>query len=36
MPPGKLKMQAVKADPADDKYLVCAVEGKADFIDSGD
>jgi putative PIN family toxin of toxin-antitoxin system len=36
MIPGILKIQAVKADPMDDKYLVCAVEGKADFIVSGD
>lgn len=36
MTPGKLKIQAVKADPTDDKYLVCAVEGKADCIVSGD
>ncbi len=34
--PAKLKLQAVKKDPADDKYLVCAVEGKADYIVSGD
>jgi uncharacterized protein len=36
MPPGKLKIKAVKADRMDDKYLVCAVEGRADFIVSGD
>lgn len=34
--PAKLKLQAVKKDPADDKYLVCAVEGNADYIVSGD
>ena len=34
--PGKLPIQAVKDDPTDDKYLVCAVEGGADFIVSGD
>jgi uncharacterized protein len=34
--PGKLKIEAVKTDPADDKYLVCAVEGGADCIVSGD
>lgn len=26
----------VEADPSDDKFLVCAVEGKADCIVSGD
>jgi uncharacterized protein len=36
MTPGKLKIEAVKADPTEDKYLVCAVEGKADFIVFGD
>jgi uncharacterized protein len=36
MTPAKLEIEAVKADPTDDKYLVCAVEGKADFIVSGD
>lgn len=34
--PGKLKIQAVKEDPTDDKYLVCAVEGAADYIVTGD
>jgi len=34
--PGKLKIQAVKEDPTDDKYLVCAVEGEADYIVTGD
>lgn len=34
--PGKLEIHAVKNDPTDDKYLVCAVEGNADFIISGD
>ena len=34
--PGKLPIQAVKDDPTDDKYLVCAAEGGADFIVSGD
>jgi uncharacterized protein len=34
--PGKLSIQAVPDDPTDDKYLVCAVEGGADFIVSGD
>lgn len=36
MTPGKLKIEAVKSDPTDDKYLVCAVEGDAEFIVSGD
>lgn len=26
----------IKDDPSDDKYLLCALEGKADFIISGD
>ena len=26
----------IKDDPADDKYLECAIEGMADFIVSGD
>lgn len=26
----------VKDDPTDDKYVVCAIEGDADFIISGD
>lgn len=34
--PGKLKVEAVKDDPEDNKYLVCAVEGEVDFIISGD
>jgi putative PIN family toxin of toxin-antitoxin system len=33
---GESKIEAVKADPDDDKYLACAVEGQADFIISGD
>lgn len=31
----RIKVEA-KNDPADDKYLACAAEGKADFIISGD
>jgi len=31
-----VKIEPVTADPTDNKYLVCAVEGKADFIVSGD
>jgi uncharacterized protein len=34
--PGELAIDAVKADPSDNIYLACAVEGKADFIVSGD
>ena len=33
---GKIKVDAIKDDPTDDKYLECAVEGKADYIVSGD
>ncbi len=34
--PGKTKIDAIKDDPEDNKYLSAAVEGKADFIVSGD
>jgi hypothetical protein len=34
--PEELKLEAVPNDPSDNKYLVCAVEGKADYIISGD
>ena len=34
--PEKLKILAIEADPADNKYLECAVEGKVDYIVSGD
>jgi predicted nucleic acid-binding protein len=34
--PEELKLEAVSSDPIDNKYLVCAVEGKADYIISGD
>jgi putative PIN family toxin of toxin-antitoxin system len=33
---GKIEVSAIKDDPADDKYLACAIEGGADFIISGD
>jgi hypothetical protein len=33
---GKIKVQEIKDDPADNKYLSVALEGKADFIISGD
>lgn len=35
-PPGILNLPPLAADPDDTKYLVCAVEGRADFIVSGD
>ena len=34
--PGKIKIQEIKEDPADNKYLSVALEGMADFIVSGD
>jgi len=34
--PGALTIPPLAADPDDTKYLVCAVEGDADFIVSGD
>jgi len=36
MTPAALSIEAVPGDPTDDKYLVCAVEGRADYIVSGD
>lgn len=33
---GKLKVEVITDDPSDNKYLECAIEGKADFIVSGD
>jgi hypothetical protein len=32
----RIRVEVVKNAPADDKYLACAAEGKADFIISGD
>ena len=32
----KITVRAIPDDPTDNKYLECAVEGKADFIISGD
>jgi len=32
----KISLQVIKADPDDDKFLECAVEGGADLIVSGD
>jgi hypothetical protein len=34
--PEKLRLEAISKDPSDNKYLICAVEGKADYIISGD
>ena len=34
--PGKLAINAIPEDPADNKILACAVEGGADYIISGD
>jgi uncharacterized protein len=34
--PGALSIPLLEADPDDTKYLVCAVEGKADYLVSGD
>jgi putative PIN family toxin of toxin-antitoxin system len=33
---GNLPIEPLAADPDDTKYLVCAVEGRADYIISGD
>ena len=33
--PEIIKVKMIKDDPADDKYLECAIEGMADFIVSG-
>ncbi len=34
--PGAIEVDEVKADPEDNKILACALEGKADFVVSGD
>ena len=34
--PGLLEVPPLPADPDDTKYLACAVEGKADYLISGD
>ncbi|MGC8492807.1 MAG: putative toxin-antitoxin system toxin component, PIN family [Syntrophobacteraceae bacterium] len=34
--PGKTISEAIESDPSGNIYLVCALEGKADFIVSGD
>lgn len=33
---GMLRLDVVHADPSDNKYLACALEGKADYIITGD
>ncbi|MBI1925537.1 PIN domain-containing protein [Candidatus Poribacteria bacterium] len=33
---GELQLQVIKADPDDDKFIIAAVEGGADYIVSGD
>jgi putative PIN family toxin of toxin-antitoxin system len=33
---GKIKVEEIKDDPEDNKYLAAAAEGEADFIVSGD
>jgi putative PIN family toxin of toxin-antitoxin system len=33
---GLFNLKVIKADPQDDKYLACALEGQADYIISGD
>jgi uncharacterized protein len=34
--PGKLRLNVVAADPSDDRYLECAIEGEADYLVTGD
>jgi putative PIN family toxin of toxin-antitoxin system len=34
--PGRLKVKGIARDAADDKFLACAVEGKADYLVTGD
>ncbi len=34
--PGKIEIDAIPDDPADNKILACGLEGEADFIISGD
>lgn len=36
MVPGETDLSVVAADPSDDRYLECAVEGEADYVVSGD
>ena len=34
--PGRLVVQVITRDPSDNMFLACAVEGRADYIVSGD
>ena len=34
--PGKLRLNVVAADPSDNRYLECAIEGEADCLVTGD
>ncbi len=34
--PGHLKLRVIAEDPADDRYLECAVEGAAEYLVTGD
>ena len=34
--PGRLAVRVVERDPSDNMFLACAVEGRADYIVSGD
>ena len=34
--PGAVNVEGVAADPSDDMFLACALEGQADYIISGD
>ena len=34
--PGRLRLDVVAADPSDNRYLECAIEGEADCLVTGD
>jgi putative PIN family toxin of toxin-antitoxin system len=34
--PGRLHLNVVAADPSDNRYLECAIEGEADYLVTGD
>lgn len=34
--PGQLEINEVKEDPSDNKFLICALEGRADYLVTGD
>jgi len=34
--PEELELTAIPEDPSDDKYIICAIEGNAEYIISGD